>query len=189
MSYGNYMNFNYIFPGNKTILYYCSCVINRNIKRYLEKKKLNIINKLVHIFLEDSITNVIEKRKIERDARQHKNKSNIKNTFFIGDTVHTEVGSGIILDIREDNIIVIKIDSSLQNGMLAYYNKDQITLLQDDKEIVEVLLESSEDYSDDFIEESNESSESDESDESDESKSLFTYIKDSIYNLKSYIFG
>lgn len=186
MSYGNYMNFNYIFPGNKTILYYCSCVINRNIKRYLEKKKLNIINKLVHIFLEDSITNVIEKRKIERDARQHKNKSNIKNTFFIGDTVHTEVGSGIILDIREDNIIVIKIDSSLQNGMLAYYNKDQITLLQDDKEIVEVLLESSEDYSDDFIEESNESS---ESDESDKSRSIFAYIKDSIYNLKSYIFG
>ena len=36
MSYGNYVNFNYIFPGNKTILYYCSCVINRNIKRYLD---------------------------------------------------------------------------------------------------------------------------------------------------------
>ena len=127
--------------------------------------------------------NEIEKRKIERDARQHKNKSNIKNTFFIGDRVHTEVGSGVIQDIRADNITVIKIDSILQNGIVAYYNKDQITLLQDDKEIVEILLESSEDYSDDFIEESN------ESDESDESKSLFTYIKDSIYNLKVYFFG
>ena len=186
MSYGNYVNFNYIFPGNKTILYYCSCVINRNIKRYLEKKKLNIINKLVHIFLEDSITNVIEKRKIERDTRQHKNKSNIKNTLFIGDRVHTEVGSGVIQDIRADNITVIKIDSILQNGIVAYYNKDQITLLQDDKEIVEILLESSEDYSDDFIEESNDSN---ELNESDESKSLFTYIKDSIYNLKVFFFG
>ena len=170
------MNFKYIFPGNKVILYYCSCVINRNIKRYLERKKLLLINKIVHIFLEDAI----------HDARQRykKNisKKNISKTksFLIGDKVSTEMGSGVIQTIRNDDIFVVVMDTPSDNCTIGYFNKDSITLLYDDKEIEEKILESSEEYIDNNIEDVNKSY---------QTQSLYTYVVNKLFAFKTFLMG
>ena len=194
----NTFNFKYIFPVSKTIQHYCSCVINRNIRKYLERKNLNSINKIVHIFLEESIS----KAKKQSYIRFQKIKQN--PTFFINDRVKVEMGKGIVQKIREDGIIEILLELGLNTTSLCYYKKEDVSLIFDDKEVVNILLESTEetseetseeteeDYSDDFIEESVEESKEDPITptlEHTESTSIFSYITHTFYNVKKYIVG
>jgi hypothetical protein len=190
----NTFNFKYIFPVSKTIQHYCSCVINRNIRKYLERKKLNNINKIVHIFLEESIS----KAKKQSYIRFQKIKQN--PTFFINDRVKVEMGKGIVKKIREDGIIEILLELGLNTTSLCYYKKEDVSLIFDDKEVVNILLESTEetseeteeDYSDDFIEESVEESKEEPITptlENTEPTSIFSYITHTFYNVKKYIVG
>ena len=178
----NTFNFKYIFPVSKTIQHYCSCVINRNIRTYLDKKKLKVINKIVHIFLEESITNA---------KQNYTQKIKNNHTFFINDTVLVNMGKGVVQDIRKDGIIKIKLELGLNTTSIGYYKKDDVTLVLDDKEVISILLESSEEtseeYSSDFVEES--SDESSEKKLESEDTSMLSYITHTLYNVKKYIVG
>ena len=190
----NTFNFKYIFPVSKTIQHYCSCVINRNIRKYLDKKRLLIINKIVHIFLEESISKAKKRKYIGWQ------KITNSSTFFINDRVKVEMGTGVVQNIREDGIIEILLDIQSNQPVMGYYLKKDVALVLDNKEIIETILESTEDtseetseeYSDDFIEESTEESKEESITptlEHTESTSIFSYITHTFYNVKKYIVG
>ena len=190
----NTFNFKYIFPVSKTIQHYCSCVINRNIRKYLDKKRLLIINKIVHIFLEESISKAKKRKYIGWQ------KIVDSSTFFINDKVKVEMGTGVVQNIREDGIIEILLDIQSNQPVMGYYSKKDVSLVLDNKEIIETILESTEDtseetseeYSDDFIEESTEESKEEAITptlEHTESSSIFSYITHTLYNVKKYIVG
>ena len=138
-----YYNFKYIFPGNKTILYYASCVINRNIKRYLERKKVTIINKLVHTFLDDTI----QQAKKNHSKKKHQTKYNVLSTnstdstnptendstsltkFAIGDIVLTELGEGTIEEIRDDGILVLRMNITTHHITKGYFHNNSVSLV------------------------------------------------------------
>ena len=135
-----YYNFKYIFPGNKTILYYASCVINRNIKRYLERKKLTIINKLVHIFLDDTIQQAkknYSKKKIHSKYNVlstnsmclKDNNSTSLTKFTIGDIVLTELGEGTIEEIRDDGILVLRMNITTHHITKGYFHNNSVSLV------------------------------------------------------------
>jgi hypothetical protein len=186
----NTFNFKYIFPVSKTIQHYCSCVINRNIRKYLDKKRLLIINKIVHIFLEESISKAKKRRYIGWQKIRN------SSTFFINDKVKVEMGTGVVQNIREDGIIEILLDIQSNQPVIGYYSKKDVSLVLDNKEIIDTILESTEDtsqetseetseeYSDDFIEESNIHTSA-----HTESFSIFSYITHTLYNVKKYIVG
>ena len=190
----NTFNFKYIFPVSKTIQHYCSCVINRNIRKYLDKKRLLIINKIVHIFLEESISKAKKRKYIGWQKIRN------SSTFFINDKVKVEMGTGVVQNIREDGIIEILLDIQSNQPVMGYYSKKDVSLVLDNKEIIETILESTEDtsqetseeYSDDFIEESTEESKEEAITptlEHTESSSIFSYITHTLYNVKKYIVG
>jgi len=169
-------------------------VINRNIRKYLDKKKLLIINKIVHIFLEESISKAKKRRYIGWQ------KITNSSTFFINDKVKVELGTGVVQNIREDGIIEILLDIQSNQPVMGYYPKKDVSLVLDNKEIIETILESTEDtseetseeYSDDFIEESTEESTQDSNIHTSahtESSSIFSYITHTLYNVKKYIVG
>lgn len=116
-------------PSTNNIIYYSSSLINKNIKRYLEKKKLKIINKMVHIMLEDQINeakqnrmNTIKKKKKEKEIISKKNKLNI------GNVVYTNMGEGTIQEIRNDNIVVLLMNITLHHNSLGYFHIKDIML-------------------------------------------------------------
>ena len=127
MNYNNYIknNFRYMDPSTNNIIYYSGSLINRNIKRYLEKKKLKIVNKMVHIMLEDQINEAKQNRinKIkEKEILSKKNKLNI------GKVVYTNMGEGIIQEIRNDNIVVLLMNITLHHNSLGYFHISDIML-------------------------------------------------------------
>ena len=148
------LDFKYIFPDSKTIQYCSSCVINRSIKKYLDKKKLKIINKLVHIFLEDSIN--------EAKKKYITNKTQNSSTEIIcrGDQVITMYGKGVVKDILSDDIIIIVLNKNITKEIYTYLKRKYVSLLYNNNEISEDIREnsreseSSEEYSNDFSTES-----------------------------------
>lgn len=144
------LDFKYIFPDSKTIQYCCSCIINRTIKKHLERKKLKIINKIVHIFLEDSINEAKKNYILNVEYKT--------NILCKGDVVTTMYGKGVIKDIISDDIIIIALDENINNEIYTYLKRKYVALLYSNNDISEDIINNSqdsqesqtEDYSDDF---------------------------------------
>ena len=205
-----YYNFKYIFPGNKTILYYASCVINRNIKRYLERKKVTIINKLVHTFLDDTI----QQAKKNHSKKKHQTKYNVLSTnstdstnptendstsltkFAIGDIVLTELGEGTIEEIRDDGILVLRMNITTHHITKGYFHNNSVSLVYNKNNINNTKkkvhaygssedadnTEDTEEYSEDF-EESSEDTEK----QTPTNNTLMSYISSIFYTIKEYL--
>jgi len=147
-------------PSMENIFYYAGSLINKNIKHHLERKKLKIINKMVHIMLEDQIKQAKQNRmNTIKEKKKEKEIISKKQTLSIGDIVYTNMGKGVIREIREDNIIVLVMDITLHNHSIGYYHIDSISL--EDKTKTNII----------------------------NNTSLLTNLTRKIYNVKKYILG
>ena len=62
------------------------------------------------------------------------------STFFINDKVKVEMGTGVVQNIREDGIIEILLDIQSNQPVIGYYSKKDVSLVLDNKEIIETIL-------------------------------------------------